>query len=66
LGKTGWYTTWSSTSEVPSGITNFQNTVPATETLPVLHLVGSTIMVVKSTTDLRPWPAIGHDVTAGR
>jgi len=61
-GNTGWSTTCSSTSEVPTGITNYPQSVPSTETLPASFYLGST----------RPawfgsiaYPPIGPDVSGG-
>ena len=48
-------------SEVPSGITNYANPVPANNTLP-----SSFYMTVQpSWSNGVPWPAIGPDVTGG-
>jgi len=58
-GNTGWSTTCGSTTEVPSGIPNFPNPVPATVALPgSLYLSGK-----PSWFGSVPWPPIGPDVT---
>ncbi len=61
-GSTGWATTCSSTSEVPTGLSLYANTVPATETLPdSMYLSGRPSWWSKSI----HWPPIGPDVTGG-
>jgi hypothetical protein len=58
----GWSTTCGSTSEVPSGITNYANSVPSSTTLPASFYV--TTQPSWWTSGI-PWPAIGPDVTSG-
>lgn len=58
----GWSTTCSSTSEVPSGIANYANPVPATTMLPPSFYLSSKPSWWPTT---KPWPAIGPDVTGG-
>lgn len=60
-GSTGWSTTCSSTSEVPSGIGTYANAVPAAETLPASFYLSSKPAWFGSI----PWPPIGPDVTGG-
>jgi hypothetical protein len=66
---TGWSLTCASTSEVPSGITNFANPVPTVgdagigqPSLPASFYLSSRPSWWPST---KPWPAIGPDVTGG-
>jgi len=66
---TGWSTTCASTSEVPSGITNFSNPVPTKgdtgigqPALPASFYLSSRPSWWPSA---KPWPAIGPDVTGG-
>lgn len=59
--NTAWSTTCSSTSEVPTGLALYANTVPSTETLP-----NSLYLSAKpSWMGTDAWPAIGPDVTSG-
>lgn len=60
-GNTGWSTTCSSTSEVPTGLSLYSNSVPSTETLPNSLFRSSAPTYWGSV----PWPAIGSDVTGG-
>lgn len=48
-------------AEVPSGIANFPNTVPASQTLPTSLVYASKPAFLGS----RPWPGNGPDVTGG-
>ena len=57
----GWTTTCGGTSEVPSGIANYANPVPASTTLPASFYLSAAPSWWGST----PWPAIGPDVTGG-
>lgn len=63
---TGWGTTCSSTSEVPTGLSGtqapFLNTVPSTETLPASFFLSSKPVWWPSG---KAWPPIGPDVTGG-
>ena len=59
--NTGWSTTCSSTSEVPTGLSLYANTVPAIESLPSSFYLSSKPSWMGS----RPWPAIGPDIAAG-
>jgi hypothetical protein len=60
--NTGWSTTCGSVSEVPTGLSSYANTVPATQTLP-----SSFIYTTKPSwwTSGKAWPNIGPDVTGG-
>jgi len=63
---TGWSTTCSSTSEVPTTITLYSNAVPSTETLPASFIYAAqptAWWVVGSYS--APWPPIGPDVSNG-
>jgi hypothetical protein len=60
-GNTGWATTCSGTTEVPSGIANFPNTIPAMETLPNSLYLSAKPSWFQSIT----WPPVGPDVTGG-
>lgn len=60
--NTGWSTTCSSTSEIPSGIANYANAVPSTTTLPASFYLSAEPSWWPST---KPWPPIGPDVTGG-
>lgn len=60
--NTGWSTTCASTSEIPSGITNYANPVPASTTLPTSFYLSSEPSWWPST---KPWPPIGPDVSGG-
>jgi hypothetical protein len=58
----GWSSTCANTSEVPSGIANYANPVPASTSLPAsFYLNGKPAWWPSS----KPWPAIGPDVTGG-
>lgn len=59
--NTGWSTTCSSTTEVPSAITNFPNSIPATETLPSSFYLSSRPSWFRSVA----YPPIGPDVSSG-
>lgn len=59
--STGWSTTCSSTSEVPTGITNYSNSVPSTEILPNSLYLSAKPAFFQSLT----WPPIGPDVSSG-
>lgn len=60
--NTGWSTRCASTTEVPSGITNYPNPIPSTETLPnSFYLSAKPSWVAAS----KPWPFIGPDVSGG-
>jgi hypothetical protein len=48
-------------AEVPSGLTNYPNTVPATQNLPASFYLSSK----PSWWGAMPWPAVGPDVTGG-
>src|SRR5581483_10023420 len=48
-------------AEVPSGLSQFSNPVPSTQTLPPSLYLSSKPSFFGST----PWPAIGPDVTSG-
>lgn len=52
---------WNS-AEVPTALTKYANTVPATQTLPASFYLGAKPAWFGSV----PWPAIGSDVTSGR
>jgi hypothetical protein len=58
----GWSTTCSSTSEVPSGISQYPNPVPTSTTLPASFYLSSKPSWWPSA---KPWPPIGPDVTGG-
>lgn len=61
--NTGWTTRCSSTTEVPTGLSDYPNSVPATETLPAsLYLSAKPSYF---TTRGVPFPAIGPDVASG-
>lgn len=60
--NTGWTTRCASTTEVPSGITNFPNPIPATETLPASFYLAAQPNWWPGSI---PWPPIGPDVTGG-
>jgi hypothetical protein len=60
--NTGWATTCASTSEVPTGLTNYPVTVPATETLPASFYLASRPSWYAASI---PFPAVGPDVTGG-
>lgn len=59
--NTGWSTTCSSTSEVPSGLSLYANPVPATQTLPASLYLSAKPPFWTS----MPWPAVGPDVNGG-
>jgi hypothetical protein len=59
---TGWSTTCASTSEVPTGLAAYANSVPASETLPASFYLTSKPSWWPST---KAWPPIGPDVTGG-
>jgi len=64
--NTGWSTTCSSTTEVPSGITNYPNSIPSTETLPNSFYLSALPSSWWGTPYGTPsWPAIGPDVSGG-
>lgn len=59
--NTGWSTTCTSTSEVPTGLAQYSNAVPAQEQIPAsfyLHSKPAWFGAV-------PWPPIGPDVSGG-
>jgi hypothetical protein len=58
----GWSTTCASISEVPSGIANYANAVPATTTLPASFYLPAKPSWWPSA---KAWPPIGPDVTGG-
>lgn len=60
-GNTGWATTCASTSEVPTTLTKYAQTVPATETLPSSLSLSAKPSYFGSVT----WPPFGPDVTGG-
>jgi hypothetical protein len=60
-GDSGWSTTCSSTSEVPTGLSDYSNAIPASETLPASFYHSSKPSFWGS----EPWPAIGPDITGG-
>lgn len=60
-GSTGWTTTCGSTSEVPTGLTNYSNSIPVTESLPNSYYLSSKPSWFGSVA----WPPIGPDVTGG-
>lgn len=59
--STGWAARCGSVSEVPTGITNFSNAVPSTETLPTSLYLSAKPSFFGSD----PWPGIGPDVSGG-
>lgn len=59
---TGWSTTCGSKSEVPTGLAQYAQAVPATETLPPSFYLSSKPAWWPSA---KPWPPIGPDVTGG-
>jgi hypothetical protein len=59
---TGWNTTCSSTSEVPTSLSSYANAVPSTETLPASFFLSSKPVWWPSG---KAWPPIGPDVTGG-
>jgi hypothetical protein len=60
--NTGWSTTCSSTSEVPTGLPLYANAVPGTETLPASFYLSSKPSWWPAA---KAWPPIGPDVTGG-
>ncbi len=58
----GWTSTCASTSEVPSGIPNYPNPVPASTSLPSSFYLNAQPSWWPSN---KPWPPIGPDVTGG-
>lgn len=60
--NTGWSTTCSSTSEVPTGLSSYANAVPSTQTLPASFYLSSKPAWWPSS---KAWPIIGPDVTGG-
>ncbi len=58
----GWSTTCASTSEVPSGITEYANSVPSSTTLPPSFYLSAQPAWWPTS---KPWPPIGPDVTGG-
>jgi hypothetical protein len=60
--NTGWSTTCSSTSEVPTGIGGYANAVPASQTLPSSFYLSSKPSWWPGG---KAWPSIGPDVTGG-
>jgi len=63
--NTGWSTTCSSTSEVPTGLSSYAQTVPSTESLPNSFFFSSAPPYWTTNWGTPPWPAIGPDVTGG-
>lgn len=61
-GDTGWSTTCSSTSEVPTGLSLYANAVPSTETLPPSFYYSAKPGWWPAA---KSWPPIGPDVTGG-
>lgn len=59
--NTGWTTRCSSTTEVPSTLTNFSNPIPSAETLPNSLYLSAKPAFFQSIT----WPPIGPDVSGG-
>jgi hypothetical protein len=64
--NTGWSTTCGSTPEVPAGMTDYANPVPASQAIPASFLYTSqpSWWSVTGQTAI-PWPPIGPDVTGG-
>jgi hypothetical protein len=60
--STGWSTTCSSASEVPTGLSSYANAVPSTQTLPASFYLSSK---PAWWTAGKAWPPIGPDVTGG-
>jgi hypothetical protein len=60
--NTGWTTTCGSISEVPSGLSQYANPIPSTQTLPASFLYSSKPSWWPSGF---AWPPIGPDVTGG-
>ncbi|MFZ0662625.1 MAG: hypothetical protein WAM66_08040 [Acidobacteriaceae bacterium] len=58
----GWSTVCAGSSEVPSTIANYANSVPSSTTLPPSFYLSSKPSWWASS---KPWPAIGPDVTGG-
>jgi hypothetical protein len=58
----GWSAICGNTSEVPSGIANYANPVPASTTLPASFYLSSPPLWWPGT---KPWPPIGPDVSGG-
>lgn len=58
----GWSTTCGSTSEVPTGLSEYANAVPASTTLPASFIYSSQPSWWPSG---KAWPPIGPDVTGG-
>jgi hypothetical protein len=52
-------------AEVPSGLTNYPNPVPASQTLPASFLFNSRPNWFVTTFGTPPWPPIGPEVTGG-
>ena len=63
--NTGWTTTCSSTTEVPSSLTNYSNAVPATETIPNSFYLSGQPSWWATPYGTPPWPVIGPDVSGG-
>jgi hypothetical protein len=61
-GNTGWSTTCSSTSEVPTTASTYPNAVPSTEILPASFYKSSKPSWWPTA---KAWPPIGPDVTGG-
>lgn len=58
----GWSTTCGSTSEVPTTLSTYPNSVPASTTLPASFYLSAKPSWWPTA---KPWPAIGPDVTGG-
>lgn len=60
-GSTGWSTICSSTSEIPTGLAKYPNSVPSSETLPSSFYLQAKPSFYGSNT----WPSIGPDISGG-
>jgi hypothetical protein len=61
----GWTTTCSGTSEVPTGLSSYAQTVPSSTTLPSSFFYNSKPAWYASPYGNPPFPAVGPDVTGG-
>jgi hypothetical protein len=64
-GNTGWSTTCGSSSEVPSGLSSYAQTVPASQSLPPSFVYSSRPSWYATPYGTPPFPAMGPDVSGG-
>lgn len=61
----GWSTTCASTSEIPTTLASYAQTVPSSTTLPASFYLSAQPSWWATKYGTPPWPAIGPDVSAG-